>query len=76
MKSASRLDLFDRRLRLNLAVFMDDYDPRVVLVDRHPVQLPSNPDPGPVFRGLTGGTCPAGTGRQLGGHDRLALVRL
>jgi hypothetical protein len=53
--------LLNRRLRVNLAVFQDDYNPRVVVSAGTQCNFPSNPDPGPVFRGLTGSTCPAGT---------------
>ncbi len=56
-----KTDLFDRRLRLNLAAFFDDYDPRVVVSPGTQCKFPSNPEPGPVFRGLTGSRCPAGT---------------
>jgi iron complex outermembrane recepter protein len=57
-----KTDLFDRRLRLNLAAFMDDYDPRVFSTIATQCNAPSNPDPGPVFRGITAGNpCPAGT---------------
>jgi len=56
-----KLDLLNRRLRVNLAVFQDDYDPRVVVSAGTQCNFPANPDPGPVFRGLTGSTCPAGT---------------
>jgi iron complex outermembrane receptor protein len=56
-----KLDLLNRRLRVNLAVFQDDYNPRVVVSAGTQCNFPSNPDPGPVFRGLTGSTCPAGT---------------
>lgn len=56
-----KLDLLSRRLRVNLAVFQDDYDPRVVVSAGVQCNFTSNPDPGPVFRGLTGSTCPAGT---------------
>ena len=54
-------DFFDRRVRLNIAAFFDDYDPRVVVSAGTQCNFPSNPDPGPVFRGLTGSTCPVGT---------------
>ncbi|MEO6185682.1 MAG: TonB-dependent receptor [Steroidobacteraceae bacterium] len=57
----TKLDLLDRRLRVNIAVFQDDYDPRVVVSPGNQCNFPSNPDPGPIFRGLTGGTCPVGT---------------
>jgi iron complex outermembrane receptor protein len=56
-----KTDLWDRRLRVNFALFQDDYDPRVVLSPGTQCNFPSNPDPGPVFRGLTGSTCPLGT---------------
>ena len=51
-----KTDLFDRRLRLNVAAFMDDYDPRDIRgQSRTQCNLPSNLDPGPVFRGITAG---------------------
>jgi iron complex outermembrane recepter protein len=56
-----KTDLLDRRLRMNLAFFQDDYDPRVVVSAGTQCNFPSNLNPGPVFRGLTGGTCPTGT---------------
>jgi iron complex outermembrane recepter protein len=56
-----KTDLLDRRLRINLALFQDDYDPRVVVSAGTQCNFASNPDPGPVFRGLTGARCPAGT---------------
>jgi len=56
-----KMDLLDRKLRVNVALFQDNYDPRVVLSPGTQCNFPSNPDPGPVFRGLTGSTCPAGT---------------
>jgi len=56
-----KTDLFQRRVRLNVAAFFDDYDPRVVLSPGTQCNFPSNPDPGPVFRGLTNSTCPPGT---------------
>jgi iron complex outermembrane recepter protein len=57
----TKMDFFDRKLRVNVAVFQDDYAPRVVLSPGTQCNFPSNPDPGPVFRGLTGSTCPVGT---------------
>ena len=57
----TKMDFFDRRLRVNVALFQDDYDPRVVVSAGTQCNFPSNPDPGPVFRGLTGSTCPTGT---------------
>jgi iron complex outermembrane recepter protein len=56
-----KTDLFDRRLRMNFAIFQDDYDPRVVVSAGTQCNFTANLDPGPVFRGLTGGTCPVGT---------------
>ena len=56
-----KTDLFDRRMRLNVAAFFDDYDPRVVLSPGVQCNFPSNPDPGPVYRGLSNSTCPPGT---------------
>jgi iron complex outermembrane receptor protein len=57
----TKLDLFDRRLRVNVAAFMDDYDPRVFTSNGTQCNLPSNLDPGPAFHLPPGGTCPAGT---------------
>lgn len=57
----AKTDLFDRKLRLNLAAFFDDYDPRVVVSAGTQCNLVTDLDPGPVFRGLNGGICPAGT---------------
>jgi iron complex outermembrane receptor protein len=56
-----KLDLLNRRLRVNMAVFQDDYDPRVVVSAGVQCNFPSNPDPGPVYRGLQNSTCPTGT---------------
>jgi iron complex outermembrane receptor protein len=66
-----KTDLFDRRLRVNLALFQDDYDPRVVVSAGTQCNVPANPDPGPVFRGLTGSLCPAGT--EVGNNPNPAL---
>jgi len=57
----TKLDLFERRLRVNVAAFMDDYDPRVFTSNGTQCNLPSNLDPGPAFHLPPGGTCPAGT---------------
>ena len=57
----TKLDLFDRRLRVNVAAFMDDYDPRVFISNGTQCNLPSDLDPGPGFHLPPGGTCPAGT---------------
>jgi iron complex outermembrane receptor protein len=57
-----KTDLFDRRLRLNVAAFMDDYDPRVFSSFGTQCNLASALDPGPVYRGISGANpCPAGT---------------
>ena len=44
-----KLDMFDRRLRINSAMFYMDYDPRLFETSPTPVQPASNPDPGPPF---------------------------
>jgi iron complex outermembrane receptor protein len=57
-----KTDLLDRRLRLNVAAFMDDYDPRIFTsVGGTQCNLPSDLDPGPVFRLPPNTPCPAGT---------------
>lgn len=57
-----KTDLLDRRLRLNVAAFMDDYDPRIFSSGGTQCNAADNLDPGPVFRGITAGNpCPAGT---------------
>jgi iron complex outermembrane receptor protein len=57
-----KTDLFDRRLRLNVAAFMDDYDPRVFSGFATQCNLAADPDPGPVYRGISAGNpCPPGT---------------
>ncbi len=58
----TKLDLFDRRLRLNIAAFMDDYDPRVFTANATQCNAANNLDLGPVYRGISpGNPCPAGT---------------
>jgi len=58
----TKLDLFDRRLRLNIAMFMDDYDPRVFTSGGTQCNAASDLDPGQVYRGISGANpCPAGT---------------
>ena len=57
----TKLDLLERRLRVNLAVFRDSYDPRVFTSGATQCNLPSNLDPGPPYHLPPGGTCPAGT---------------
>ncbi|MFS8608733.1 MAG: TonB-dependent receptor [Gammaproteobacteria bacterium] len=55
----AKVDLLDRRLRINSALFYSDYDPRLVQVGATQCDPPDHPDPTPYF--LAGGTCPAGT---------------
>jgi iron complex outermembrane receptor protein len=58
----TKLDLLDRRLRLNIAAFLDDYDPRIFSGGGTQCNAANNLDPGPVYRGITAGNpCPAGT---------------
>ena len=55
-----KLDMFDRRLRINPTVFYMDYNPRLFQANASQCNLASDPNPGtPYF--LAGGTCPAGT---------------
>jgi len=55
-----KLDLFDRRLRVNPTIFYMDYDPRLFQTTAAQCNEANNPDPGPPYF-LAGGTCPAGT---------------
>jgi iron complex outermembrane recepter protein len=55
----AKTDLFDRRLRVNLALFQDKYDPRLTGGFGTQCNDPSDPDPGPIFTGIA--SCPAGT---------------
>lgn len=56
----AKVELFDKRLRINSAVFYLDYKKRLANVFATECNLPSSPTPGqPYF--LAGGTCPAGT---------------
>jgi iron complex outermembrane receptor protein len=57
----TKLDLLDRRLRVNIALFMDDYDPRVFTSNGTQCNLTSDINPGPAYHLPPGGTCPAGT---------------
>jgi iron complex outermembrane receptor protein len=57
----AKMDLLDRRLRLNVAAFIDNYDPRVFTSFGTQCNLTSDLNPGPVYRSLPGGNCPAGT---------------
>jgi iron complex outermembrane recepter protein len=56
----SKFDFFDKRLRINSAVFYMDYGKRLVNVTATQCNLANNPDPGPPFF-LAGAPCPAGT---------------
>jgi iron complex outermembrane receptor protein len=56
----AKLDLFDRTLRLNTAVFYMDYDPRLFQTLATQCNTADNPDPGPPYF-LAGGNCPPGT---------------
>jgi iron complex outermembrane receptor protein len=56
----AKLELLDRKLRLNTAAFYMKYDPRLFQTLATQCNLASDPDPGqPYF--LAGGNCPAGT---------------
>src|SRR6185436_8290079 len=55
-----KLDLFNRRLRVNPTIFYMDYDPRLFQATAAQCNLASDPNPGtPYF--LAGGNCPDGT---------------
>jgi iron complex outermembrane receptor protein len=55
-----KLDLFNRRLRVNPTIFYMDYDPRLFQATAAQCNVASDPNPGtPYF--LAGGNCPAGT---------------
>ena len=57
-----KTDLWDRKARLNIAAFFDDYDPRVFTSFATQCNAANNLDPGPVYRGISpGNPCPAGT---------------
>ena len=56
----TKLDLFERRLRVNIALFMDDYDPRVFTSNGTQCNLPSNLDPGPAISVPAGQVPPGG----------------
>jgi iron complex outermembrane receptor protein len=57
----TKLDLFERRLRLNLALFQDDYDPRIFTSNGTQCNDIANLDPGPAYHLPPGGLCPPGT---------------
>ncbi len=54
-----KTDLFNRRLRVNLAAFIDDYDPRIFTSFGTQCAATNKLDPGQPYHGIT--TCPAGT---------------
>ena len=59
-EAGAKFSLFDDRLYLNTAVFMSDYDPRLIQVGGvSQCDAPDNLNPTPYF--LQGGNCPAGT---------------
>lgn len=56
----AKLEFWDRRLRVNSALFYSDYDPRLVQVGGvNQCDAVDNPNPTPYFLG--GGLCPPGT---------------
>src|SRR5690606_2475684 len=56
----AKLELFDRRLTANSAIFVSDYDPRLIQVGGvSQCDSPLEPNPTPFF--LQGGFCPANT---------------
>ena len=67
----TKLDLLERRLRLNLALFTDKYDPRIFSGFGTQCNAPSNLDPGPEFHLGQGQTC--SHGHLLRGHAGLAM---
>ena len=57
----TKLDLLERRLRVNLALFQDDYDPRIFTANGTQCNAINNLDPGTPYRLPPGGLCPTGT---------------
>ena len=57
----TKLDLFERRLRVDLALFTDTYDPRIFTGNGTQCNATTNLDPGPEYHLGQGGVCPAGT---------------
>lgn len=56
----AKVELFDRRLTANSAIFFSDYDPRLIQVGGvNQCDSPLDPNPTPYF--LQGGLCPEGT---------------
>ena len=57
-----KTDLFDRRLRVNLAAFIDDYDPRIFKSFGSQCAAPNKLDPGIPYHGISAtNPCPVGT---------------
>jgi iron complex outermembrane recepter protein len=57
-----KTDLFDRRLRINLAAFIDDYDPRIFNSFGSQCAAPNKLDPGIPYHGISAtNPCPVGT---------------
>ena len=57
-----KTDLLDRRLRMNLAAFIDDYDPRIFTSFGTQCENAASLDPGFAFHGISAtNPCPAGT---------------
>ena len=57
----TKLDLLERRLRLNLALFTDQYDPRIFTSNGTQCNAINNLDPGPPYHLGQNQLCPAGT---------------
>jgi iron complex outermembrane recepter protein len=58
----AKTDLLDKRLRINLAAFYDDYGPRIFAENATQCAATSNLNPGSPYFGITAGNpCPAGT---------------
>jgi iron complex outermembrane receptor protein len=58
----AKVELFEKKLRVNSAIFYLDYKNRLTQVTGSQCNLAGSPDPGPVYF-LAGGNCPAGTPR-------------
>jgi iron complex outermembrane recepter protein len=57
-----KTDLFDRRVRVNVAAFVDDYDPRIFTSFGTQCAAANKLDPGEAYHGISAGNpCPAGT---------------
>jgi iron complex outermembrane receptor protein len=59
----TKIELFDKRLRMNSAIFYLDYKNRLTQVTGSQCNLAGSDDPGPVYF-LAGGNCPPGTPRE------------